>query len=243
MSRPPSPHTIAIVGASGGLGASTLAAAVASRCAVHHGSATLVDLDLHGGGLEVTTGIEHVPGIRWSALAAVEGAVDPEQLDRSLPGVADVRVLSAAGGAPPPAHDAVADVLRSLHSARAPVVIDVPRWSEQLPGVVAAADLIVLVCGLRVRQLADADSVMARVHDTLAPSGDLRLVTRGRPTRDDVLDAVQEHLSAAHLGHWPDDSSLVRSSERGDWPGRSGATRRLADRIAEALVDSGVSAA
>ena len=50
-----SPHAvIAVVGASGGLGASTLTLAIARRLAATGPDAVVVDLDLTRGGLEVT---------------------------------------------------------------------------------------------------------------------------------------------------------------------------------------------
>lgn len=234
FATPSSSPTLAIVGASGGLGASTLAAAVAARCAVHFGGALLVDLDLSGGGLEVTTGVEHVPGIRWPALAGVEGWVDPEHLTRALPRLGDVLVLSAGGGATVPDR-AVADVLRAARSTGLPVIVDLPRAAPSFGSLVAEAALVVLLCGLRVRQLADADRALRRIEESGEPGVDLRCVTRGSRPSAELVEAVQEHLGLDHLGHWLDDPGLVRASERGDWPGRSGATRRLAERFVEAL--------
>ena len=56
------PFLTAVVGASGGLGASTLALAVGRRLAATGPPAVVVDLDLLRGGLEVTAGVEHLPG-------------------------------------------------------------------------------------------------------------------------------------------------------------------------------------
>ena len=67
----------AVVGASGGLGASTLALAVGRRLAATGPPSVVVDLDLLRGGLEVTAGIEHLPGRRWDDLRHVRGRVPP----------------------------------------------------------------------------------------------------------------------------------------------------------------------
>ena len=55
---------LAVVGGSGGVGASTFAAALATAAA----PATLIDLDPVSGGIDVLLGIEDVPGARWSGL-------------------------------------------------------------------------------------------------------------------------------------------------------------------------------
>jgi septum formation inhibitor-activating ATPase MinD len=216
---------------------------VAARAAIHYGSATLVDLDLTGGGIEVTVGIEHVPGLRWDGLTAVEGGLEPEQLRAALPQLADVAVLSAGRGEGVPA-TAVSDVLHALCSGRHPVVVDLPRTSPQATKALAWAELVVPVVGLRVRQLADADLLVTRLMarwPSRGAAGDGRpqsgvaFMTRGRAPREDVLEAIEEHLDVAQLGHWPDDGAVVRASERGDWPGTRGTTRGVAEDILVAL--------
>ncbi|WP_240917769.1 hypothetical protein [Phycicoccus sp. HDW14] len=231
---------LAVVGASGGLGASTLALAVGRRLAVDGPPATVVDLDLTGGGLDVTAGVEHLAGRRWAALASVRGAVPPDLVLGSLPTEAGCRLLSAGGSPPTDVPDAaVADVLDSLVGAGGPVVLDVPAASTLLPLVLRHAPLVVLVTGLRTRALADADALVDRL-TSRAEGGpappDLRLVTRGpRPTAG-VLDDVVAHLGVAHLHHVPDDPRVPRDAERGAWPGSADdAVRRCADRVVEVV--------
>ena len=69
---------LVVTGASGGLGSSTLAAALAGAWSKR--APLLVDLDLTGGGIDVTCGIDHVEGLRWPDLNAVRGVVDPDLL-------------------------------------------------------------------------------------------------------------------------------------------------------------------
>lgn len=232
---------VVVVGASGGLGASSLALATGRRLAATGPPALVVDLDLGGGGLDVLAGVEHLPGRRWAAFAGSRGRVAPDAVLRSLPGEDDCHVLSAGGPAPAPVDDdAVRDVVSSLRSGRARVVLDLPRGSPLLPSVVAAGALVVLVTGLRTRCLADADALVDRLtlaaSSSDAPLPDLRLLTRGGRPSGDVLDDVVAHLGVAHLHHLGDDARVARDAEHGLWPGTGrDALRRAADAVAGAV--------
>ena len=237
---PPTP-LVAVVGAAGGLGASTLALAVGRRLAACGPPVTVVDLDTTRGGLDVTAGIEHLPGRRWAALTAVRGRVPPELLLGSLPAEDGCSVLSAGGPGPGAVPvEALTDVLDSVLEAGVPVVADLPSSSPVLPGVLARGPLVVVLSGVRTRGLADADALVDRLLDLSegAPGSlDLRLVTRGpRPTAG-VLDDVVAHLGIAHLHHLADDPRVVRDAERGLWPGTSrDAVRGCADRVVEVVL-------
>ena len=236
------PRVTAVVGASGGLGASTLALAVGRRLAATGPPSVVLDLDLLRGGLEVTAGVEHLPGRRWHDLRHVRGRVPPEALVPVLPGEEGCGVLSARGGAPPGVPDAAArDVVASLAAGPARLVLDVPLSSPVLPSILASGPLVVLLVGLRTRALADADAAVSHLLDgPLASAGepDLRLVTRGGRAGTDVVDEVVAHLGVAHLHHLPDDPQVPRDAERGLFPGTGrDAVRRCADAVA-AVIDS-----
>ena len=222
-------EVIAVLGASGGLGASTLAAALARRAADRGAAPVLVDADLLGGGLDVTVGAEHLAGLRWPDLAELRGAVDGPALLRELPLDHGVRLLSAGrsrpGGVVPdaPTRLAVHGALAEL----APVIVDVPRADPVRDALLARCDHVLLVSGLRSRALADVDALVAVLLDAVWPAGAepihgpaLHLVTRGPAGGDDLAEAVEEHLGAAHLVHIPDDDRVARAAERGDWPGQ-----------------------
>lgn len=67
-----------IVGASGGLGASTCALQLARLCA-HEGLRTcVIDVDFSGGGLDVLAGCEEQEGLRWHNIQAPLGSIDAE---------------------------------------------------------------------------------------------------------------------------------------------------------------------
>ena len=160
------PALVAVVGASGGLGASTLALAVGRRLAATGPPAVVVDLDLDRGGLEVSAGVEHLPGRRWDDLRAVRGRVPPDLLVPSFPGEGGCHVLSARGGAAPEVPErAVLDVLDALAEGPARVVLDLPATSPLLGRVLRPDALVLVVIGLRARALADADALVDRLVD------------------------------------------------------------------------------
>ncbi len=239
--RPGAARLVAVIGAAGGLGASTLALAVGRRLSAAGPPVTVVDLDLTRGGLDVTAGVEHLPGRRWASLAAVRGRVPPELLLGSLPVEDGCRVLSAGGPGPGGVPvEAVGDVLDSVLEAGDPVVLDLPSTSPTLSAVLHGGPLVVVLVGLRTRGLADADALVDRllgVAEGASVPPDLRFVTRGaRPTAG-VLDDVVAHLGIAHLHHLGDDPRVVRDAERGLWPGSSGdAVRGCAERVVEVLL-------
>lgn len=228
------PAVVAVVGVSGGLGASTLACAVTRRLGAAAGRAVLVDLDLTGGGIDVTAGVEHLPGPRWGDLADLAGAIDVPALVAALPSSGPCAVLSAGRDpwgvaleeVPPPA--VVATVLAQLRDRvdhGGPVVLDVPAPMATAE-VLAVADRVVLLSGMSSRGLADLDAfVLRREPDTPL------LVTRGEPPVAEVLEAITDATGADPVAHLVDDPRTAASAERGEWPGRSGQWRRAGDAI------------
>ena len=217
------PAVIAVVGASGGLGASTLALAVGRRLAATGPASVVVDLDLSRGGLEVTAGVEHLPGRRWDDLRQVRGLLPTGALPDGLPSEGGVHVLSARGGAAVGVPDAAVLAVLSAVAAGSPrLVVDLPPWSPAVPAVLALSPVVVMLSGLRTRALADADAVVALLLERAELHGapiDLRLITRGPRAPAEVLDDVVAHLGIAHLCHLGDDPRVPRDAERGLFPG------------------------
>lgn len=140
---------IGVVGGSGGVGASSFAAVMAAVA----GGALLVDLDVAGGGIDVTLGIESTSGARWSGLRLAGGRLEPDALVGGLPRWGSVPVLAADVA------DLGADaVLQVLDVARGtgPVVLDLPRRScpERTAAMVHCALVVVLA-------RADVDGLVA----------------------------------------------------------------------------------
>ncbi|MGL4177221.1 MAG: hypothetical protein ACRCSN_14215 [Dermatophilaceae bacterium] len=229
---------LVLVGASGGLGTTSLALATGRRLAATGPPAVVVDLDLDGGGLDVAAGVEHLPGRRWPAFAGSRGRVDAGAVLRSLPAEGDCHVLSAEGATPRQVdHDAVRDVLESLRSGPARIVVDLPRDSRLLAEVAGGGARVVVVGGLRTRALADVGVLLGRLAEETAagPASDTWLVTRGGRPGGDVLADIAEHLRVVHVHHLGDDARVARDAERGSWPGTG---RDAVRRAADVLVDT-----
>jgi len=221
---------LAVAGAVGGAGASSLAVALA--VAARDGAA-LVDL-AGGGGIDVLLGLEGAEGARWPDLADARGDVDPDLLVSSLPHRRGVSVLSADRRRPgPPDGGVVADVLRALGRRRRTVVVDAGR--NEVPD---AATHVVLVVPLTVPGLAGALAWRAaRTGAPAAATEPVELVVTcgpapGRLAPDDVATALGVPV-AAHVGRIRGARAAV---ERGDGPpvGHGTALRRAAARVLDA---------
>ena len=86
--------TIGVIGARGGAGASTVAAALGLTAARGGVRALLVDADALGGSLELVVGCESEPGLRWPDVASTQGRVGAAALRAALPSRDGLAVLS-----------------------------------------------------------------------------------------------------------------------------------------------------
>lgn len=158
-------EVVAVLGASGGVGTSTLAAALAGHASGPDHPGILVDLDPGGGGLDLLLGIEQQPGARWEELASVGGRVDSHVLVDALPKVDDVRVLSwstEAGLDPDLA--AVTTVVESLAAGRGRVVLDAGRGVDlRAQALLPACARVVVVVPLRVRAVTAARRLLRQL--------------------------------------------------------------------------------
>src|SRR3954470_8144109 len=93
-------RVLGVIGASGGLGVSSLVVGLAQRAAGQLGATVAVDAAAGGGALDVTACVEHLPGLRWADLVGAEGAIDGAALLRGLPTDGPVRVLAGRGAEP-----------------------------------------------------------------------------------------------------------------------------------------------
>lgn len=198
-------NVIAFIPASGGVGSSTLAAAVAVRACAAGRTVVAVDLDPWAGCLDVLFGLEQEPGWRWPELADVAGVVDGLGLADELPVSCGVPVLSGRRGAgwdPSPSRAGAAgaagaeaaegwletlpDVVAGLADAHDLTVLDLPRDPAVLDAVALHVDAVVVVVGTQVPQLAAASAVV---------SGGRRLLHRvrdaGRPWESDPLLPIE----------------------------------------------------
>jgi secretion/DNA translocation related CpaE-like protein len=131
--------TIAVVGGSGGSGASTLAAALALTAADRGHAILLVDADPLGGGLDLHLGSD-VDGMRWPDLASTSGRLAAPALREALPRVREVSLLSwGAGESQPLTPESIRSVVTAGQRGHGLVVVDLPRWVDD-----AAAEALTL---------------------------------------------------------------------------------------------------
>jgi secretion/DNA translocation related CpaE-like protein len=153
---------VAVVGACGGAGASTLAAALACTSA-RSGPTLLVDGDPLGGGIDVLLGAEQARGARWPEFAGTRGRLPADALRDAVPTLDGLSVLSwDRRGAGRLETEAAAAVMDAAVRAYRWVIVDVPRW---LPGgesgLAAGADVAVMLVPATVRATAAASLVAA----------------------------------------------------------------------------------
>jgi secretion/DNA translocation related CpaE-like protein len=167
---------VACVPASGGAGASTLAAALALTSARSGASTFLVDGDPAGGGLDLLLGLERAEGMRWPDVeSGWTQRGDGRGLDALIRPTPRLRLLSWDRRGPQAS--APTDPWPLVAASRAEVelvVVDLPRQFEAFdPG---AVDVVLLVSRADVRQAVAATQAATRLR---AAVDDLRLVVRG----------------------------------------------------------------
>ncbi len=209
---------VAVVGARGGAGATSLAAAL-SVAGVRAGvGVALIDLDPLGGGLDVVFGAEDEPGTRWSALTGVRGRVPAAAVRDTLPEFAGVRVLAMdRDPVIDLSPDSVDTVIRAAARAFDLVVLDVPRARSGVVEVaIALSDVALLVVPSDVRAVSAASVVRRAV---LAAHSDVRVVVRGpAPSGLDprtICDTLDLPLASSMAA----DSTVHDALEHGEVPG------------------------
>jgi secretion/DNA translocation related CpaE-like protein len=215
--EPVRPGWLAVVGgACGGAGASTLATALALAARAASGpDILLVDGDGWAAGLDLVLGAERAAGLRWPELAGISGRVAGPALVAALPGACGVPVLAASRDQPQevPA-EALLAVTTGARDSGCAVVVDLPVRGSGADGVLAEADLTVLLVPARLRAAAAARALLSGER---SPWASALLVSRPVPgglTRAEVADLVGRPVFAELAA----DRSAVARSERGEPP-------------------------
>ncbi|HEY0117887.1 MAG TPA: septum site-determining protein Ssd [Cellulomonas sp.] len=219
---------IGVVGARGGVGASTLAALVASRSS-RRTATVLVDLDEAAGGVDVLVGLEEEPGARWPDLSHARGDVDGRDIVALLPRWGRVAVLSADRSRPGPVDPSAArDVVAALAQASGCVVVDLGR-SATLAGhpVVGLCDRVVLVAGRDLRSVAGALALGAALGQ-----GRAGLVVRGPAPGGLGATELAEAVGLPVVWAGRADRAVARAGEQGVLPPRGPAGRAAAAILA-----------
>ncbi|WP_204910193.1 septum site-determining protein Ssd [Microlunatus spumicola] len=211
---------VALTGGAGGVGTSTLAAALALTGARAGLRTLLVDTDPDGGGIDVLLGAEHLPGWRWSRFATARGHLG--DVTAQLPHCDGVDVLAVDRGVRPElvlGPEQLAAVLGSAARENDLTVVDLPRHLDRAHDeVLRRAGRVLLLVRADVRGVAAADraarslATRCRVLEVVARTGPGRTLEPGL-----VADALDLPLA----GSLPEDATVRPAAERGEPPGRS----------------------
>jgi secretion/DNA translocation related CpaE-like protein len=212
---------VCVVGGSGGVGASTLAAGLAFVAARASQRTMLIDADTRSGGLDLLLGAERTAGWRWPRLATARGHLG--DLTGQLPAVEGVDLLSMARSESTPGWELQAEQLKSvLQSAMRSheiTVVDLPRALGAPAGeALLRAKLAVLVVRDDVRGVASGREVVRELGGECDRFG---LVVRQGRSRLLEPNLVATGVGLPLFGSLADDLGLVWAAERGDPPGRS----------------------
>lgn len=213
-------RAVVVVGAAGGVGASTLAALLAARWAADGRPVALVDLDAQAGGIEVLLGIEGHDGARWPDLAGMRGPVGAAELHGLLPRWGAVEVLGADRRTAALDPAAVEAVWTGLLGSGRTVVADLPARALGRDGLAGITPLVgrpgtgsvVVVTGQDVLGVATAAVACAGL-----PPGP-RLVLRRRSGARVAPAQVASTLGLPLLGLLPSDRRVAGAVDRGLGP-------------------------
>ncbi|WP_293821424.1 septum site-determining protein Ssd [uncultured Corynebacterium sp.] len=221
----PGSTTIAVVGASGGVGSSTFAAALARTQCATDGRALLVDAHPYSGGLDLLLGVEAEPGARWPELTVGDGSIDAADLYRALPSAPDgVAVLSAARSTVADPFqlekDLLARVVGAAHAGEGLCVVDCTP--ETIPD--ACTHVVVLVAA-EVRSAAAAAQLLVQLD---AARRRCVVVLRQRQWASLSAAEVERIIHSTVLAELPTLRGLTRAVEIGGLPQRLPASLRKA---------------
>jgi secretion/DNA translocation related CpaE-like protein len=205
---------VAVVGGSGGAGATTLACAL-GQVAAARGPTLVVDLDPWGPGCDRVLAMEEVPGVRWDSLGPASGRLSGRSLREAVPRRERLGVLGWGSATAALDARAVREALSAARRGHDTVVLDLPRSGELVTEAVSRCALVAVVVVPSVTGVAAAARWVAAV-----PAGSrVGLVVRGRgadPRR------VASLVGAPVLATMADQRGLVESIDLGLGPVRSG---------------------
>lgn len=231
----PAGDLVVVVGASGGCGATTVAAALARHAHEHLDGGVLVDLDPWGGGADLLVGAETRSGARWDELAGVGGRVNEAVVRQALPTCDGLPILSwPALSEIEPDATAIGHVLDGLARGPGVVVVDVGRASDaRCTAVFARSSRAVIVVPMRVRAVSSARRVLHRLPQHIRPLVVAREPAPGGLTADDLSAALGVAVTATVA----DDRRRASIEEFGGPPPSSAMWRRLCSSLLEAPVE------
>lgn len=227
---------VALVGATGGVGVSTLAAGLA--WAGHDSGTTtvLMDLDPYGGGLDLALGVESEPGWRWPQLVGVTGQITG--VAQRLPSLEGMPILAASRQevVEEPSPQVVHDVLTSLQVDHDGLVVDLGRGlaTATAAEVTQAAQRVFFLVRDDVRGVAAAEAQL-RTQPELTATWQL-MVCRTTSSAGLPQEEIAEALDRDLAGIVPFDRRLGLALLQGH-PPATAASRRWRRAISQLAKD------
>ncbi|WP_236984455.1 MULTISPECIES: septum site-determining protein Ssd [Mycobacterium] len=203
-------QAVAVIGGCGAGGASLFAVALAQTA----GEALLLDLDPWGGGIDLLTGGETAPGLRWPDLALQGGRLSWPSVREVLPRHGGVSILSGTrrGGYELEAGPVDA-IVEAGRRGGVTVVCDLPRrLTEATHVALDGVDLVVLVTRCDVRACA-ATATIVPVLAAINPN--VGLVVRGPSPGGLRAAEVAEIAAVPLLASMRAEPQLAERLERG----------------------------
>lgn len=153
--------TVGVIAGSGGAGATTFAAALATVSAQQEPSA-LVDLDPLGPGADRVVGLDGADGVRWDSLVATRGRLGSRSLRQALPEKDGLAVLTWDVATPVDLDAAsVREVLSAAQRGNDVLVVDLPRALDDVTlEVVTRCDLVLVVVAPTIVGVASAAKLL-----------------------------------------------------------------------------------
>lgn len=206
-------HVVALMPASGGAGATTLACALA-QVAARAGRSLVVDVDPFGAGADRVLGLEGAAGLRWDTLAATSGRLSGASLRESVPRRDRLGVLTwPPGTTAAPRPEVVRETLEAARRAHDLVVVDLPRMLGPVTEeVVTRCDRLLLV----VRPTVAGVAAATRLVTALEGRGSLVLRGHGIPA-----EVVASAVDVPVLLEMRDQRGVEESVDLGTGPVRS----------------------
>jgi Flp pilus assembly CpaE family ATPase len=205
----------AVVGASGAVGTSTFAAALARS--IHLNSTALVDLQF-AGGIDVTVGIEQMNGVRWSDM--LKHQIQPEVLLSKMPKWHDISVLSNKYEEPYfISFDKVFYIIKQLSAIVTDIVLDVPRLLMSDRSLLELLDGLVIIVPRSVSGVSNALAIIQALKGFEIP---LQIVTTrehlARKSKLIPTSSIEQLLGVSPVGELRFELKIAAELELGLGP-------------------------
>lgn len=220
---------ITVMGACGGVGASTVATAIACAAAGLGKSSALVDADPAAGGLELILGAEREPGLRWPDLQAATGHIGLAELRAVLPSKHGVDVVSFdRAGVQQTVAEPIVDTLVRGYEV---VVADVPRHLDDLGRVLLSRSIAtVLIVPMRLGGLVAAEHLIPRLQQLSS-----HVLVVGQPVRGGCSEQLlARRLAVPVVAQWLRQQRVFVDVEHGLGPIR-GLAKKTALHVLETV--------